>query len=293
MNEREEKLKTLSRSHPCFSFQGKPDAARIHLPVCPECNLRCNYCVRSLESGEERPGVSAKVLTPAEAFHVFRKAVKICVNLKVAGIAGPGDALVTDNAFETFRLIKEEFPDIIFCLSTNGLLLEEKADRLVQAGVKAVTVTVNGVKEDIVSQIYGGLYYRGRHYSGTEGAGLLIEKQKAGIKKISASGVIVKTNIVLIPGINDGHIGEIAKTVKGLGADLVNIMPLIPQYKLKNKQAPGCKELDSARKETERFIKVFRHCAHCRADAAGIPGVSEYRGEIYGSVQDDSNFSHG
>lgn len=293
MNKREEKLKNLSRIHPCFSLHGKPDTGRMHLPVCPECNLKCNYCIRSQESREERPGVSVEVLTPAEALSVCRKAAEICGNLKVAGIAGPGDALVTDNAFKTFRLIKEEFPEMIFCLSTNGLLLEEKAYRLVQADVKAVTVTVNGIKEDIVSQICGGLYYRGHYYSGKEGAGLLIEKQKAGIKKVSEYGIIVKVNIVLIPGINDRHIGEVAKEVKGLGADLVNIMPLIPQHKLKDNRAPDCKELDNARREAEKSIKVFRHCAQCRADAIGTPGVSEYREKLYGTAQARSNFSHG
>lgn len=293
MTEREEKLQTISRSHPCFSIHGKADTGRIHLPVCPECNLRCNYCVRSLENKEERPGVSARVLSPREALDILQRAIKICGNLKVAGIAGPGDALVTESAFETFGLVRKEFPDMMLCLSTNGLLLEERADEVVQAGVKTVTVTVNGVKEDIVNQICGGLYYRENYYFGKEGARLLIEKQMAGIRKVSDAGIIVKINVVLIPGINDGHIAEIAETVKEAGADLINIMPLIPQHKMKNYRAPDCGELENARKRAENSIRVFRHCAHCRADAVGTPGISEYRGEIYETKYDGSNFSHG
>lgn len=45
--------------------------------------------------------------------------------------------------------------------------------------------------------------------------------------------MIVKVNSVLIPGLNDEHIVDIAKEVKKRGASLMNILPLIPLAKLK------------------------------------------------------------
>lgn len=294
MNERERQLEYLSKHHPCFALYGRMNSARIHLPVCPDCNLSCNYCIRSLNNSDERPGVAKRVLSPKKALDIVHKAVKVCDSLKVVGIAGPGDSLVTDNAIETFRLIKKDFPQLLLCLSTNGLLLEEKADQLADVGVHTLTVTVNGIQPDIVSRICGGIYFEGNWYSGEEAAAILIQKQKAGIKKISSLGVIIKVNIVFIPGVNDWHVAEVAKNVKAWGADMVNIIPLIPQYKLADCLAPDCGELGRARKEAEQYIKVFRHCQHCRADAIGIPGISEYREELYETLEDsDSNFSHG
>jgi nitrogen fixation protein NifB len=60
--------------------------------------------------------------------------------IKVVGIAGPGDPLANDETFEAFLLIKAEFPHLIKCLSTNGLLLPEKIELLQQIGLKSLTV---------------------------------------------------------------------------------------------------------------------------------------------------------
>lgn len=294
MNEREKQLDYLSQNHPCFALYGRPNSARVHLPVCPSCNITCKYCVRSINDKDERPGVTRHILSPKEALSIVHKGVKICNNLRVVGIAGPGDTLATDHAIETFRLVKRDFPDLLLCLSTNGLLLEEKVDELADIGLDTLTVTVNGIYPQIVKCICEGIRYQGCSYWGEEAAEILINKQKVGIHKAASKGMIIKVNTVLIPGINDLHIAEVAKAVKAWGADLINIIPLIPQYQLKDYSAPGCQQLDAARKEAERYIKVFRHCQHCRADAIGIPGITEYREKIYELLKgDDSNFSHG
>jgi len=52
------------------------------------------------------------------------KALCLCPEITVAGIAGPGDPLASDYALETFELIDKVYPDMIKCLSTNGLLTE-------------------------------------------------------------------------------------------------------------------------------------------------------------------------
>ena len=41
-------------------------------------------------------------------------------------------------------------------------------------------------------------------------------------------------------------------------------------------------------------MKVFSHCARCRADAVGMIGKDDLRYEIYGDMNIDyENFSHG
>ncbi len=293
MDDREKLLRHLSNHHPCFATKGHVNAARIHLPVCPDCNIRCLFCSRSLNNEEERPGVSKQIIQPQEAIATVQKALTLCHNLQVVGIAGPGDALVTDNALETFRLLRQTFPQLLFCLSTNGLLLEEKAAALQQVGVHSLTVTVNGVNPEILCQICGEVSYQGLRYTGLAAAKLLIAQQEKGIKKAASYGMVIKVNIVLIPGINDSHIGEIAEKVKAWGANLVNIIPLIPQYKLKDFPAPNCQQIQAAREAVEQHLTVFRHCQHCRADAIGVPGETEYRDQVYQHLTTDGSFSHG
>ena len=104
----------------------------------------------------------------------------------------------------------------------------------------------------------------------------------------------MKVNTVLVPRINGNHIGQIARTVAAAGATIYNVIPLIPTYELKDEKAPFCFQIEEARKNAEQYIDVFRHCNRCRADAVGVPGVSDYSKEVYSdnfAVSD--TFSHG
>jgi nitrogen fixation protein NifB len=97
-----------------------------------------------------------------------------------------------------------------------------------------------------------------------------------------------------VPEINGDHIETIAKTVKEAGARIYNIIPLIPQHELKDVKAPVCAEIDEARTRAGKYIDVFRHCQHCRADAVGVPGRSEYGDQIYQRrLKVKETFSHG
>ena len=283
----------LQNSHPCFGGH-KNNAGRIHLPVSPGCNIVCRLLVGKINDVEERPGVTSKVLKPAECEEILKKALEICPDIKVAGIAGPGDTLATDNALETFKIIKEKFPNLIKCMSTNGLLLSERAQDVIDIGIDSLTVTVNAVDPEIENKLNAYIIYHGRRIEGVEGAKILIENQLAGIRKVAAAGITVKVNTVLVPEINGDHIEQIAKTVKEAGAKIYNIIPLIPQHELKDVKAPTCPQIDEARRKAEKYIDVFRHCQHCRADAVGVPGKSEFGDQIYQRrLGVKETFSHG
>ena len=120
---------------------------------------------------------------------------------------------------------------------------------------------------------------------------VLPERQVEGIRKVSERGATVKVNTVLIPGVNDDHIEDIARTVSHAGAAVFNVIPLLPQHELAHVEAPGCGELNRARAVAEKYLDVFYHCRHCLADACGIPGVSDFSRELYGSQME--TFSHG
>ncbi|MBQ8728417.1 MAG: radical SAM protein [Oscillospiraceae bacterium] len=285
--------KDLQNSHPCFGGH-KNNVGRIHLPVSPGCNIACRFCDRVISDVENRPGVTSKVLAPEESIEVLEKALKLCPEITVAGIAGPGDTLATDYALQTFRLIKEKFPDLIKCMSTNGLLLYEKADEVIDVGIDSLTVTVNAVDPQIEAKLNKYIVYHGKRYEGVEAAEILIENQIKGIKKVASAGITVKVNTVLVPGINDDHIETVAQTVKEAGASIYNIIPLIPQHELKDIPAPACAQIDAARTKASKYIDVFRHCQRCRADAVGVPGKSEFGEQIYQKrIAVKETFSHG
>lgn len=289
-----EKLQT---AHPCFA-QGKPNnRGRIHLPVSPGCNIECKFCQRShTDENRERhiPGHSGEIITPEEAIDVVRRSLELCPDITVVGIAGPGDTLATPYALQTFRLIKKEFPQLIKCMSTNGLLLPDKADEIIETGIDSLTVTVNAVDPDIEAKLNSGIWYRGQYYPGREGAEILIKNQLEGIKKVADAGITVKVNTVLVPEINIDHVTEVARTVSERGAKIYNIIPLIPQHELAWCSAPDCAQIDGTRQKAEKYINVFRHCQHCRADAIGVPGKKDYGDQIYlKRISHKDTFSHG
>ncbi len=287
-------LKELSLLHPCFAQGGFNGKGRIHLPVSPGCNIQCKFCVRKINDVDQALGVSADIISPEEAVEVVRRAIEAEPDITVAGIAGPGDTLATPYALETFRRIKQEFPKMLTCMSTNGLLLPDKADEIIDAQVDTLTVTVNAVDPHIQEQICSHAFYHGKSYKGIDAARLLIKNQLEGIKKVSSAGVVVKVNTVLVPEINADHVIEVARTVSKAGASIYNIIPLIPQGELSWCSAPDCAELNKLRIEAGRYLRVFCHCQRCRADAIGILGGTDISQKIYvRPVQADLTFSHG
>jgi nitrogen fixation protein NifB len=192
--------------------------------------------------------------------------------IKVVGIAGPGDPLANEETFETFRLIGAEFPDLIKCMSTNGLLLPEKIDLLHDLDLHSLTVTVNALDPEVGARIYGHILYRGKRYTGVEAARILMNGQLEGLERAAGYGMTIKVNTVLIPGINDGQVPLIARRVRELGAFVMNVMPLIPQSDFAGIAPPSPEKLEMVRTANEEIIGQFRHCRQCRADAAGLIG---------------------
>lgn len=261
-----------TKEHPCFTA-GACKVARMHIPVAPACNIQCNYCNRKYDcQNESRPGVTSEVLSPQEAVNKFLKVKESLGNVKVVGIAGPGDALANfENTKKSIELIREADPEIIICLSTNGLMLPFYADDIIDAGVSHVTITINAIDPEIGAKIYKEVNFRGKKLTGVHGAEVIIKNQLSGLKYLSERGVVCKVNIVMIKGINDGHIEEVVKKVKENGAFITNIMPLIPAEGSAFEKMPltNNKELNEMRKKCAEYVQQMYHCKQCRADAIG------------------------
>ncbi len=266
-------MNDVIKTHPCFSREAHHKYGRIHLPVAPACNIQCRYCIRKYDcANESRPGVSSRVLDVDEAVERVHVAVERDERIRVAGIAGPGDPLSNDAAFEAMRAIHKKFPDLILCISTNGLLLPDKLNDLIEAGIKSLTITINAVSPETAEKIYSVVIYKNITYRGIEAANLLLKNQRLGLKMAVESGLLVKVNTIYIPEINDSEIPEIARLTGEMGASIMNITSIIPQAEFKDLQGPSYEMMAKMRKRCSQYISQMTHCRQCRADALGTLG---------------------
>jgi nitrogen fixation protein NifB len=282
-----EHIRAKVHNHPCYSEQAHHYFARMHVAVAPACNIQCHYCNRKYDcSNESRPGVVSEVLTPEQA---VKKVMAVAANIPqmtVLGIAGPGDPLANpERTFATFRELSEKAPDIKLCVSTNGLALPDSVEELSKHNIDHVTITINCVDPDVGAKIYPWIFWNNKRIMGREGAAILIEQQQKGLEMLTARGILVKVNSVMIPGVNDEHLAEVSRVVKSKGAFLHNVMPLIAEpehgtfYGLMGQASPTAEELQKLQDACSGDMNMMRHCRQCRADAVGLLG--EDRGQEF------------
>ncbi len=277
-------------NHPCYSEGAHQHYARIHVAVAPACNIQCNYCNRKYDcSNESRPGVTSGKLSPEEAVKKVLYIGGEIQQLSVVGIAGPGDALANpQKTFDTFRMLQEKAPDLKLCLSTNGLRIADYIDEIEKYNVDHVTVTINTVDPtgEIGAQIYPWVHWNHKKVWGAEGAKLLLEKQLEGIKALTDRGILVKANSVLIPGINDKDLPNVAKKLKEMNVFLHNIMPLLSapefgtKFGLEGVPSATDQETMAVQEACGMDMKLMKHCRQCRADAVGL--IGEDRSDEFG-----------
>ena len=76
-------------------------------------------------------------------------------NIKVVGIAGPGDPFANAaQTIETCRRVRERYPDMMLCIASNGLNIGPYLDDLAELNVSHVTITINAVDPKIGAKIY-------------------------------------------------------------------------------------------------------------------------------------------
>jgi nitrogen fixation protein NifB len=303
-------------NHPCYSQEAHRYYARMHVPVAPGCNIQCNYCNRKFDcANESRPGVTSTLLSPEQAVAKVKHVAGKVQQLSVVGIAGPGEPLANARrTIGTLELLARECPDITLCLSTNGLSLLDQVDRIAALGVDHVTVTVNMTDPEVGEQIYPWITFRGKRYTGREASTVLSQRQLEGIAALTDRGILCKVNSVMIPGVNDDHLAEVSRVVRGLGAFLHNVMPLVsaPEhgtvFGLAGQRGPTPQELMALQQRCERIaageaedgsgadgsaaegsgagmaMSMMRHCRQCRADAVGLLG--DDRGEEFAELSD-------
>lgn len=263
---------TLS-NHPCFNPKACKNFGRVHLPIAPACNIQCNFCNRKFDCvNESRPGVSSSILSPDQAMAYLEEVMAVKEGISVVGIAGPGDPFANPvQTMTTLQLVRQTYPDMLLCVASNGLNLTPYLDDLKAVDVSHVSITVNAVDPVIGEKVYSWVRDNKKTLGPELGAQLLLERQREAIKGLKDRGIIVKVNTIVLPGINDFHVEEIAKQMAVLEVDLFNCMAYFPNEgaNLSHLKEPGAEEMKKIQNAAKAHLPQMLHCKRCRADAVG------------------------
>lgn len=245
---------------------------RVYLNVAPDCNVQCNFCDRRHDCRNEMRFVSGgKVLDPAQALAYLHKVLVLKNCVSIAVITGPGDPFYdASRTMRTLRLIRKEYPALFICVATNGLNIFPYLEELARLKVSYVSVTINAVDPLIGRKIYAWVNDGINVYRGKEAAEVLLCRQLEGLIGIKEHKITAKVNTMVIPGVNDGHIGEISRKVAAAGADIMEVFPFcaLPGTRFEKLSVPSEGMMENCRVDAARFMPLVDRKADCRFDCA-------------------------
>ncbi len=166
----------------------------LRISVTDRCNLRCEYCMPE----EGVPWIShGSVLT-------YEEIVRLCRIMAPLGISRVrltgGEPLVRRGADKLAKSIKE-IPGIeTLAVTTNGTLLEGMAEKLRSAGVDALNISLDTLDPDLYRKITR--------------CGNLDDALRGIDAALKAGFNPVKINCVMMPGVNDAGLPDVAALAK-------------------------------------------------------------------------------
>lgn len=160
----------------------------LRVSVTERCNFRCQYCM------PEKPfsWVPRENLLSFEELFLFIK-VAIDEGVDKIRITG-GEPLLREDLDSFIKMIHDYKPDIDLALTTNGYLLPQTAQRLKDAGLKRLNISLDSLKPEVAQQI---------------AQKDVLKQVLKGIDAALAVGLGIKINMVPLKGINDDEILDI------------------------------------------------------------------------------------
>lgn len=175
----------------------------LRVSVTQRCNLACFFCHRE---GEHEP---TGEMTPEEIGGLVEIASELGVTkVKVTG----GEPLMRGDIVDVTRLISAHMREV--SMTTNAILLPEKARSLKDAGLSRVNISLHSLNRESVERI-----------AGVD----CLERVKAGIEAADEAGLRpIKLNFVVMKGLNSDEIPEMLR----LSAETGAILQLIEYQRL-------------------------------------------------------------
>ncbi|MER1992919.1 MAG: GTP 3',8-cyclase MoaA [Eubacteriales bacterium] len=177
----------------------------MRISVTDRCNLRCRYC---MPDGIERIPMS-DLLTYEEIAFVCRQAAELGIgSFRITG----GEPLVRKGCVRLVSMLKETPGVRRVTMTTNGVLLGEHLNGLLDAGLDAVNISLDTLD-------------RGQ-YKAITGMDEL-DRVLASIRR-AAGKLPVRINCVICREINDDAPGELATLARDLPVDVrfIELMPI-------------------------------------------------------------------
>ena len=172
----------------------------LRISVTDRCNFRCVYCMPKEVFGRGYRFMDRKELLSFEEIEQLVRAFVVHGVEKVR-ITGGEPLLRRDLEVLIGRLVGLGELDV--ALTTNGALLPQKAEALVAAGLRRVTVSLDSLDDAT--------------FRAMNGVGFPVTRVLEGIAAASAAGLKVKVNAVVKRGVNDDQIIELARHFRGTG----------------------------------------------------------------------------
>ena len=172
-------------------FGRKHDYLRVS--VTERCNFRCQYCM------PEKPfsWVPKENLLSYEDLFKFIKA-SIDEGIKKVRITG-GEPLLREGLDIFIKMVFDYKNDIDLALTTNAYLLAPVAQKLADAGLKRVNISLDTLKPEVA-----------HHITQKD----VLSKILEGIEAAQNAGLLVKLNAVPMRGVNDGEILDLLEFAK-------------------------------------------------------------------------------
>ncbi len=179
----------------------------LRVSITDRCNYRCIYC-KPEEQFEFIP--HEEILRYEEIVEIIEEAVNLGVTkVRITG----GEPLARKGVVDFIKKLREikKLEDI--SLTTNGFFLSEYAEKLKDAGLNRVNISLDSLQEEKYKKI-------------TRGGSL--EKALKGIDSALKAGLLpIKINTVLIRGINDDEVEDFVRLTLGrpLNIRFIEFMP--------------------------------------------------------------------
>ena len=181
----------------------------LRISVIDQCNLRCGYCMPKEVFTKDYQFLPREALL---SFDEIERLVKSFIPLGVRKLRITGGEPLLRKSVEELvaRLAPLKTPDNLpleIALTTNGLLLEQKASALKAAGLHRVTVSLDALDTELF-----------RRLAGVEAG----EPKQVlqGIATARALGLDTKVNMVVQKGVNDHEILPMADAFRDTGDTL-------------------------------------------------------------------------
>lgn len=172
-----------------------PKIDYLRISLIDKCNFRCQYCMP--EGSELNYVLNQELLTNAEILSLVRD-VFIPLGFTKFRLTG-GEPLLRPRVVELVRDLAQLPQTEDLAMTTNGFLLAKMAQPLYDAGLKRINISLDSLNPDTFDQIVGN---RGKSRWQQTWEGIL-SAYRVGFDPL-------KLNVVVIPGINDSEVLDLA-----------------------------------------------------------------------------------